>query len=232
MVNVHNIQEIIDNDEANLGMFQHCSNLDPFVSALSPLHYKYIGKKSLLSVPIIGWMISASGSMISIDRENRKDAIATLDKVGNLIKNEHVSATIYPEGTRSENGQINEFKLGGFHLALKSKPPIVLMLISGANAIWPKGQLFPSEGTVAARFLPVLRPEEYEGMDPHDFRDMVRRRMLEENAKESPIKLNRPSIFYRCLSLFANIVMYILFYYQMKYLFFIPLCWIGRIFFG
>jgi len=49
---------------------------------------------------------------------------------------------VFPEGTRSWDGEIKEFKKGGFHLATQAQVPIIPMRIEGANEVLPKGKFF------------------------------------------------------------------------------------------
>jgi hypothetical protein len=76
--------EYVNYDASTLGMFSHASNLDPIIVASGPLAWKWIGKKSLFRIPVIGWLLSAL-EHIPIERENREKAIASLKKAAEII---------------------------------------------------------------------------------------------------------------------------------------------------
>ena len=217
---IGNVRDLLERNVPFLGLFQHASNLDAFSYASGPLFMSYVGKKSLTKIPFVGWMFYASGALIPIDRKN-----------GDVIVHDGIPVDIFPEGTRSKTGQIIDFKMGAFHMAKKAKIPLVPMLISGSNSLWPHGQMFPSEGTVAIRILKTVYPEEYENLTARELKDKIRELMLGENAEEYPISLGKPSIFYRVASIVFNFIMYILFYYHLKYLYFVPFWWLGQILF-
>ena len=74
---------------------------------------------------------------IPIDRSNRREALRSIDLAAARVR-EGTSIVIFPEGTRTADGTLQSFKKGGFHLAIKSKRPIVPVSVSGTFAILPK----------------------------------------------------------------------------------------------
>jgi 1-acyl-sn-glycerol-3-phosphate acyltransferase len=230
-VGKENIATLYREGTQTIGMYQHSSNLDSFLlGGGCGLRYKFIAKKSIGMIPIVGWMFSYVDNMFSIDRENRENAIAVIDRAGDEIRDKKVSVAISPEGTRSKNGQINDFKMGAFHLAKKAMVPVVPILIAGANRLWPHGQLFPSEGAAAVRILEPVFPDEFDKWEVHEFRDRIRKLMLEKNTEDINIDMEPPGIIHKILSLMTTLAMYILFYYHLKYLVFVPLWWISQLF--
>jgi len=141
-------------------MFSHASNLDPFiVNAVSPFASKWVGKKELFLVPIIGWMAWALG-FIPINRGNREKAIAALNEsAAACVKKWKRSVAISPEGTRSRIGQIDLFKSGPFYLQQLTEAPVLLCTIQGAYELWPPSQKFPRPGVVTVKFLPPILPD-------------------------------------------------------------------------
>jgi len=112
-------------------------------------------------------------------------------------------------------------------MAKKALVPIVPILISGASRLWPHGQWFPSEGAAAVRFLEPIYPDEYNEWEVHEFRDKMRMLMLEKNTQDLEHDLEPPGLFHKLLSLLTTFIMYILFYYHMKYIYFVPFWWIS-----
>ena len=95
-------------------------------------------KKELFKIPVFGWSLYASGT-IKIDRSNRQRAIKSMNNALDRIK-KGVSVVVFPEGTRSEDGKIRDFKKGGFVLAIKGGIPIVPVSISGSRFILRKNK--------------------------------------------------------------------------------------------
>ena len=68
---------------------------------------------------------------------------------------------IFPEGTRSPDGGLGEFKAGVMHLAIKAGVPVVPVAIEGTFAVLPKGRLMPNPGRVAVRIGEPVDPNQY-----------------------------------------------------------------------
>lgn len=131
-------------------MSNHESQLDPpvLVAAL-PLPAVYIGKKELKYVPFIGWAGWAAG-VIFIDRGDRDRALRSIHDAAQQIRGGK-NVVIFPEGTRSPNGEMLHFKKGGFALAMDAGVPIVPMATVGGHQILPTGsmRIRPGRYTVA-----------------------------------------------------------------------------------
>jgi len=120
----------------------HCSFLDIFaLSGYLPRRFKYISKVEILRIPLIGWAM-ALAKHIAIRRTDRasqiktlKDAIETL-KAGN-------SLVTFPEGTRSKDGRIADFKKGPFTMASRAGVRVVPISIIGTHLFQPPGAFVP-----------------------------------------------------------------------------------------
>jgi 1-acyl-sn-glycerol-3-phosphate acyltransferase len=188
--------DVLSKGETNLGFFQHSSNLDPFIIlGESPLYYKYIAKKSLIYVPVIGLLSILHGTFIPIDRNNIQAAIGSLKKALDVIKNSGRNIAISPEGTRSVFGQLSDFKKGPFHLAMEAKVLITPIIIYGAYNLWPRGQKFPSSGSVTLRFLKPIPPQEYAHLPFAECQKKIRKIMLEAMADYPQSKTSAPLSF-------------------------------------
>ena len=111
-----------------------------------PYQFKWLAKKELFSVPILGWTMAAAG-YISIDRGGTRATVGAMDEAARKIR-EGMSVVIFPEGSRSPDGSIQSFKKGGFTLAIKSKTAIVPIAISGSRDIMPKDRLTAAPGEI------------------------------------------------------------------------------------
>ena len=149
-------QENIDPNRSYIYMSNHQSNFDiPVLLAYLPVQFRWLAKVELFSIPIFGFAMKRAG-YISIDRSDRKAAILSLNRAAKIIR-DGTSVLIFPEGTRSRDGNIRPFKSGGFILAIDSGVPIVPVIIHGTFPIMPKNRLRIRSGKVV---LEIKKPVE------------------------------------------------------------------------
>ena len=143
-------------------LFNHSSNYD-FMTLYKNLKGKYafIGKKELMYRPMTGVLSSAMGTLF-VDRGNKESGHQLVDDAVNYITNQNTSVVIAPEGTRSRNGELNPFKHGGFHIALRSKCPIVMVYIKGMEKARHKPKL--KVAVVEDVVLKIIEAKDYENM--------------------------------------------------------------------
>jgi 1-acyl-sn-glycerol-3-phosphate acyltransferase len=130
-------------------MSNHQSALDVFVLlAALPLSYKFVAKRELFLIPFFGWGMKMAG-YISIDRDHPRKALKAINEAARRIR-EGMNILIFPEGTRSRDGNLLPFMKGGFSLALKAGVPVVPLCIVGTAALQPMGRHVPQQaGTVS-----------------------------------------------------------------------------------
>ncbi len=118
-------------------MSTHNSHFDiPVLMKEVPRQFRIVAKKSLFKIPVFGWIMTVAG-YVNVDRENKQQAFASLDKASETVK-EGMPLLIFPEGTRSLDGSLGPFKKGGFVLATKAKAPVIPVVIDGTYHILPK----------------------------------------------------------------------------------------------
>ena len=119
----------------------HQSNFDiPCLMASIEKPFSFIVKKELFKVPIMGWYMKKRGD-ISVDRKNPRSAMKTLINISKRISEGEVFL-IFPEGTRSLDGNVGEFKKGSLFLAVQNEAKIIPIGISGSINIQKKGSYF------------------------------------------------------------------------------------------
>lgn len=156
----------------------HRSGLDPFASvpAFRKYNISYISKPENFKIPMVDPFLSHTCYM-TIDRENARNAMKTLHRATDLVKNDVVSIGIYPEGTRSRTGKLLEFKDGVFYIAKKSPCPIVVVTVQNAENVFKR---FPFKRTVVKLdVLACIEPESFEKKSTHEISEEVRNMMLE-----------------------------------------------------
>ena len=100
-------------------MANHQSAYDIFaLLAYLPADFKWVAREEIFRIPILGWAMAAAGD-ISLDRRGRKKAVESIQRAVTKIR-EGTSVLVFPEGTRSPDGQIHPFKRGGFTFVLLS----------------------------------------------------------------------------------------------------------------
>lgn len=114
----------------------HQSFLDLPLLYLLPWTMKWVAKRSMFRIPIFGWMIFMTGQL-PIDRRSMKSA-RKLDALVAPVK-AGIPAMIFPEGTRTRTGEIQEFKNGAFKLALKYNFNILPVVLKGGYEAMPRG---------------------------------------------------------------------------------------------
>jgi 1-acyl-sn-glycerol-3-phosphate acyltransferase len=124
----------------------------PVVFWSLPYQVRIIAKQSLGSFPFLGWHLRRSGHLL-VNRRN-PDRSRILGHWRELVKL-GLSLIIFPEGTRSPDGQVGRFKAGSFLLAIEAGLPVVPLAVVGTRFVMRKGQLTTRPGSVT---LSVHRP--------------------------------------------------------------------------
>lgn len=133
-------EENIPKDQPVLFVSNHQSYLDiPILVGFIDKPKSFIAKKDLDKFPLFRtWMKNLQ--CILIDRSDVRQSLRAIKEGVKLLK-EGYSYVIFPEGTRSKDGTLGEFKQGSLKLATKSGAPIVPVTIKGAKDIMPRGTL-------------------------------------------------------------------------------------------
>ncbi len=130
--------ENIDINETYVFVSNHSSLYDiPVLQASLPVNFRIIYKKELEKIPVFGWGLKKS-PYIGIVREDPRLSMKSIEAAIESIKMGD-SVLIYPEGTRTPDGNLQEFKRGAFMLAGKSGKPIVPIAIIGTFPILANG---------------------------------------------------------------------------------------------
>jgi len=154
-------KENVPKDESVIFVANHCSHLDIacLCNAL-PVNLHFIGKKELMWTPVVGWYMLIAGH-IFIDRKSRRKAADSLKKAAGKIK-QGKSVVMYPEGTRSSDGNVGIFKKGAFHLAAQAGVKIIPVSIKGTYEVWPKNSSKITPGNVVIRIGTPIDSTQYE----------------------------------------------------------------------
>jgi 1-acyl-sn-glycerol-3-phosphate acyltransferase len=152
----------------------------PLVSNL-PWEMKWMGKKELFKLPIVGWMMWLSGD-IAVDRKNARSGALALLKAQWYLERK-CSVMVFPEGTRTLDGRVRGFQDGAFHLAIRSQVAILPLVIEGSFNCIPKNSW--KFGKPSEVYLKILPPIETAGLTTNDvaaLRDRVRAAIMQQVA--------------------------------------------------
>lgn len=145
-----------------LYMSNHASNLDPPILVTHlPGNLAFLAKKELFAVPVLGWVLKAGG-LVPVERGNRAVAQAQMAQAAEAVRRGR-PFLVFPEGTRSLDGSLLEFKKGPFYLAEAAAVPVVPIVLEGTARCMPKGQWRIRPGRVEMRIGAPIQPTEWAG---------------------------------------------------------------------
>jgi 1-acyl-sn-glycerol-3-phosphate acyltransferase len=162
----------------------HASILDiPALISAAPFPVRFLAKKSLLWFPIFGWVLYFSGHIL-IDRQSAQSALRSLKKAPSLLM-KGISIIVFPEGTRSPDGEVKEFKRGAFLLAQYSKFPVVPISISGTYDMLPRQGWHFWPGTIYMRMGEPIPTRDLSHRELEDLMGRVREKIIKNLKKGS-----------------------------------------------
>jgi 1-acyl-sn-glycerol-3-phosphate acyltransferase len=162
-------------DGGALLVSNHLSYLDVFVLGIPlcfPLNYV---ARSTLFLPLLGSLIRSVGGF-PIQREGM--GASGLKETLRRIRNGGV-VLLFPEGTRSRDGELAELKSGIAALAARAKVPIIPAGLAGTFEAWPRNLPFPLPHPIRVHYGPPILPKELAGLEPEAITALIRRRLLD-----------------------------------------------------
>jgi 1-acyl-sn-glycerol-3-phosphate acyltransferase len=148
-----------------LYMANHQSNLDPpLLAGVQPANAAMMVKESLMRIPILGTAMRLA-RCVPVERSGRLESAKQSLKAAAAVLGSGLSITIFPEGTRSPDGELLPFKKGPFFLAMQTGVPVVPVTISGTGAMWGKGSQRLHPGTAQVFFHAPLDPRQFASRD-------------------------------------------------------------------
>lgn len=143
----------------------HLSYTDtPVILASLPVNFRFMAKQELFKIPFLGTHLQRAGH-ISVPLEDPRASIRALSHAARIINEHHISVLIFPEGGRSEDGELQEFKEGAAYTAIKAGVAVVPVALCGTREILPMHSLHVRGGKVRVR---VGDPIETSSLKMHD----------------------------------------------------------------
>lgn len=141
----------ISSDGSYVFVSNHLSYMDtPVVLANIPVQFRFLAKRGLFQIPLLGTHLARAGH-IPVPRDDARAAVKTMTTAAQIIRERRVSLLIFPEGGRSQTGQLDSFKEGAAYIAIRAGVPIVPMALIGTREILPYGSAHVRSGRVMMR---------------------------------------------------------------------------------
>ncbi len=114
----------------------HRGAMDPLLTmnVLRKYHMGFVAKKEICRIPIVGRLMHKC-FCLSLDRDNIREEVKTINQAADFIKTQTASIGIYPEGTRNPTNKLLPFMHGAFKIAKKAECPIVVAVIRNPELI-------------------------------------------------------------------------------------------------
>jgi 1-acyl-sn-glycerol-3-phosphate acyltransferase len=169
-IHVHGVENV-RSDRTYVYMANHSSLIDiPALFAYLPYQFRIMAKKELFYIPFMGWHLWTAGNF-PIDRSDGRKTARSLRRVIEGVRGGK-SLAVFPEGTRTPDGRLQQFKSGAFKIALRAGVPIVPVSIRGTFKLLPKTTLAPRPGRVD---VVVGKPIETSGYTEENLDELIAR---------------------------------------------------------
>lgn len=178
-------KQLFQDSQAHVIVSNHQSQLDILIALCLFKHFKWVSKAEIFLVPFVGWNMYLNryirlrrGHQDSI-RRMYSDCIAALQRGSSVF--------LFPEGTRSLNGSIGNFKPGAFSIAKRAGVPILPVAITGTHDALPKKSLnFHGRHELHIQVLEPIPPETVAAAEPRQLAELARQRIIEAIGTGGP----------------------------------------------
>ena len=165
----------------------HESNANPFLLSWLPWDMRWVAKQELFKIPLAGWALALAGD-IPLRRGEAGSVRSMLGECRRTLE-AGLSVMMFPEGTRSRDGELLPFKNGAFELAIRAGVPVLPLALTGTHACMPKGSRWFGEARAVVRILAPIPTAGMGEADVVELRDLARStiaRAVTELRAESP----------------------------------------------
>jgi 1-acyl-sn-glycerol-3-phosphate acyltransferase len=168
----------IDHSATYVIVANHQSLADIIIMYKARMYFKWVAKKSLLKLPFIGGLLWVNDHVM-LTRGEYGSIKKVYRQAAERLKS-GISMLFFPEGTRSDNDDMNEFQNGAFKLAIKEKRQILPVFIGGTRDAIPKGGwIFRTKVSGRLSVLPPIDTSCYGPADYAALRDLTKRKLQE-----------------------------------------------------
>lgn len=153
--------------------------------------FKWVSKEEIFNVPCVGWNMYLN-QYVRIKRGNMSSVKEMMTTCRDWLK-QGASILMFPEGTRSEDGELLSFKDGSFRLACEANLPVIPIVVTGTHEILPKKQkILNFHSQIKVKVLPAVLPADFERKSAamrNYVHDLMKKTLAEMHDRKMPVKV-------------------------------------------
>jgi 1-acyl-sn-glycerol-3-phosphate acyltransferase len=180
--------------EKRIYVINHASLIDGLLLFLLPGDIKFMAKESYAKIPVFGLGISMTGN-ITVKKGNDGEQLDILMHGEEIVENGYPLA-IFPEGTRSKNGNIGRFANGTFLIALNTHADIVPVVFETWNTLRP-GSFIVRDNDFYVEVLDTLKYDEFKDLKYKEIGDKIKKLMINKILDIRDKKRKKSKKYYR-----------------------------------
>ena len=165
-------REYVDRKKSYVIVLNHNTVIDIPTLYYIPLNFRWVSKREVFKTPFFGQYLVLHGD-ICINRGRATEAMEQLLREGKLWLSRGASVAIFPEGTRSKDGEIHRFKAGAFLLAKEAGVEILPVVLDGTKTLIKKNALFNWGNRITIRVLPPVSAGRVAAAETHELMQEV-----------------------------------------------------------
>ena len=170
--------EKIDPSRAYVFASNHLSYMDtPVVLGRIPVQFRFMAKSGLFKIPFLGTHLEQAGH-IAVPLEDPRAAVKTLSLAAQTIRDRGISILVFPEGGRSDDGVLQEFKEGAAYIAIKAGVPIVPIALIGTREVLAMHSRVFHSGPVTLRIGDPIETKDLKLSDRGELTATVREKIV------------------------------------------------------
>ncbi len=170
--------EKIDPSRAYVFASNHLSYMDtPVVLSKIPVQFRFMAKSGLFKIPFLGTHLGQAGH-IPVPLEDPRAAVKTLSLAAQTIRDRGISILVFPEGGRSHDGVLKDFKEGAAYIAIKAGVPIVPVALIGTREVLAMHSKVFHAGPVTLRISDPIETKDLKLSDRGELTATIRERVV------------------------------------------------------
>jgi 1-acyl-sn-glycerol-3-phosphate acyltransferase len=165
-------REKLNNSKTYIIISNHQSMLDILVLFRLLAHFRWVSKTEIFKIPVVGWIMTLN-KYIEVKRGDKKSVMKMIEISKKVIAS-GISILIFPEGTRSKNGNLQQFKDGAFILALDTRTNILPVIINATSGtLTKKGIFLMKKLSIKVRILDEVSYSSFENSGINEIRNRI-----------------------------------------------------------
>ena len=162
----------------------HLSAIDVLVPCLLFIPFKWVSKIENFRIPFIGWGMSLN-RYVPIRRGGLSSIKAMMQQARAHLK-QGSSIFIFPEGARSDDGNLKTFKTGAFKLAQEMNVPVLPVVLTGTAEALPKRSLhFKGRHQIGIEVLPAIEAAQHQSLSLNELTELAHEQIAAALAREA-----------------------------------------------